>query len=377
MKKIGIITLYRDNFGSILQAYSTYSYITSLGNDCTILQMKRSKNLVDKMKIAPFVLYKFMRYKGYYADRKRLNETSKKDINLLSSNTRELMDKFVNGVFKIETCSINDLKKINSKYDFFITGSDQVWNGYDEFKYLVFADKEKKIALAPSFGTKVVKDYFKKDIAVALNDYKVLSSREESGVKIIKELTGKNVVRLPDPTIIFNKKEWIKFAESGIKEENYILVHFLNTPNKIAIETINKYLEKNQCNVYCICNKYSEYKKLKRYRFIDINPYDYVSLIRYAKFIFTDSYHSTLFSLNLEKQFLTFERQYLHGNPQSSRIEDLLKRVGMFNRFISKNKMNIDFEKLEKWDSNLLFGGERDHIKKYIMESLKEEDSSK
>ena len=72
------------------------------------------------------------------------------------------MDKFVDYTFKIEECDTNNLKILNSKYDFFITGSNQVWNGYDEFKYLVFADKEKGIALAPSFGTKAVENILKK-----------------------------------------------------------------------------------------------------------------------------------------------------------------------------------------------------------------------
>lgn len=372
MKKIGIVTLYRDNFGSILQAYSTYSFITSLGNDCTILQEKNNKNFFAKIKKISTILYRCIRYKEYYTDRKCLIDASKQEINLLSLNTKKKMDKFVDYTFKIEECDTNNLKILNSKYDFFITGSDQVWNGYDEFKYLVFADKEKRIALAPSFGTKTVKKYFKKNIIKALNGYEVLSSREESGIKIIKDLTHKDAVKLPDPTILLTKEEWNKFAEKGIKKNNYILLHFLNSPTQVAIDTVNTYLKKHQCIAYCICNKYAEYKKLLNYKFIDINPYDYVSLISNAEFVFTDSYHSTLFSLNLEKQFLTFERQYLHNSPQSSRIEDLLIRVGMLNRFIKWEK--IDFDNFEKWNANSIFRTERDTIKEYIRISLTKKD---
>ena len=370
MKKIGIITLYRDNFGSILQAYATYSFTKSLGNDCVILQIKYSKDIWSKLRKVPILLYRCIRYKNYYHDWRLLRETSKKEINLLSSDTKKKMDNFIDSTFKIEECDVKCLEKVNLKYDYFITGSDQVWNGYEEFRYLVFADKEKRVALAPSFGTRGVKEYYKKDIIKALNGYEVLSVREESGVKIIKDLVGKEAIRLPDPTILLGKDEWIRFAEKGIKKNSYILLHFLNAPNKLAIEIINKYLKKNQCMVYCICNKYEIYERLLRYKFIDINPYDYVSLINNAEFIFTDSYHSTLFSLNLERQFFTFERQHFHNDSQSSRIVDLLHRVGMYDRFILKVEEDLNFDNLSKWDSDFIFAEERNNIKKYIMASL-------
>lgn len=369
MKKIGIVTLYRDNFGSILQAYSTYFFVNSLGNDCSLLQVKYSKNYMKKIKKIPIILYKCLRYKSYFADQYRLKKISKKEINLLSKNTRNMMDNFVDSTFKIEECDIKNLKLLNSKYDYFITGSDQVWNGYDKFKYLVFADKEKRIALAPSFGTSSIKEYFKKNIKKALKGFNVLSAREESGVQIINVLTGKNAERLSDPTILLTKSEWIKFSSNGVSKTNYILIHFLNRPNELAIQMINRYLKNHECVALCICNNYKEYDQLIRFEFIDISPYDYVSLLASASFVFTDSFHSTLFSLNLETQFLTFERQYLHGISQNSRIMDLLNRVKMTNRFVTGNDP-IEFNKLELWDSNALFKNEREKIKRYIQEVL-------
>lgn len=372
MKKIAIVTLYKDNFGSILQAYATYSYLKSLKYDCDILQNNISQTYLKKIKKIPLVLYRSIRYKQYFQERKTVKITSQIEGSLLSENTKRMMDDFVNNEFRIKNVDNNNLKKLNNEYDYFITGSDQVWNGYDDFRYLVFADKNKRIALAPSFGTGNIKPYFKKSIRIALNGFNKLSVREESGAKLIKELIGKEAVRLSDPTVLLSKKDWELFAERGMKKSNYIIIHFLNKPNEIAIEMINDYLKEHSCKVYCICNDYKEYNKLQKYEFIDINPYDYVSLISNANYVFTDSFHSSLFSLNLETKFVTFERQYLHGNSQSSRLEDLLKRVHMSNKFVTERKINLDFNKEKIWDSDKLFFNERTKIYNYIKEALEE-----
>lgn len=370
MKKIAIVTLYKDNFGSILQAYATCSYLKSLKYDCDILQNDISQTYFRKIKKLPIILYRSIRYKKYFQERRTIKKTSKIEGSLLSENTKRMMDEFVNNEFRIKNVDNNNFKNLNNEYDFFITGSDQVWNGYDKFRYLVFADKGKRIALAPSFGTGDIKPYFKKNIKFALKGFNNLSVREESGAKLIRELIGKEAVRLSDPTVLLSKKEWELFAERGMKKSNYILIHFLNTPSETAIEVINDYLREHSCMAYCICNYYKEYNKLKKYEFIDINPYDYVSLISNANYVFTDSFHSSLFSLNLETKFVTFERQYLHGNSQSSRIKDLLQRVHMSNKFVNQRKINLDFDKEKIWNSDTLFLNERTKIYNYIKLAL-------
>ena len=369
MNKIGIITLYEDNFGSILQAFSTYSYISSLGYACDLLKVNCLGTYLNKILKIPCIVYKSLRYKNYFGDRIKIMIASQKERKLLSQNTKCKMVQFIDVAFRIRTVDKKDLKKLNVEYDFFITGSDQVWNGYYDYRFLGFADKEKRIAFAPSFGSEL-KNYYKKDIKRGLEGFESLSVREESGVQIIRELTGKEAIRLADPTILLTKKEWERFARNGIKKSNYIFVHFLNSPNLLALTTINSYLKEHDCIAYCVCNRYKEYDLLNRYKFIDINPYDYVSLIDNANFVFTDSFHSTLFSLNLETQFLTFERQYLHGNTQSSRIIDLLHRVDMQNHFVFE-EIQLDFNERVLWSSDSLFYCERLKLKKFLEKALK------
>lgn len=368
MQKVAIVTLYKDNFGSILQAYSTYHYLSTLGYHCDLLEQKWENSFFDKISRLPKLIFKSIRYKDFLKDYLKSKKSSTEDLNLLSTKTKELMNEFVNSNFTITIVDSDHPEKVKDNYDFFITGSDQVWNGYDRFKFLEFADVTKRIAFAPSFGS-TVKDYNKANVKKGLMGFDKLSVREESGVKIVRDLTGRDATRLADPTLLLSKIEWKQFSEIGRQEQNYILLHFLNKPNDIAINTINEYLQIHDCDAYCICNNYEEYNKLLRHEFIDIGPHDYVSLIYNASFVFTDSFHSTFFSLNLETKFLTFERQYLHGNSQSSRITDLLNRVDMPECYF-KGSYDFDFTQLGTWESARIFDGERMKMKNYLEEML-------
>lgn len=367
--KVGLVTLFRDNFGSILQAYATYNYISSLGYRCTLLEYDYSMKSIDKLKMLPVFLYRVLLYKDFWRDYRNGKEATSMDKNLLSKNTKDRMNSFIETTFEIRKCNRTNIKTIETEFDYFVVGSDQVWNGYSDFAFLTFSKREKRVALAPSFGKEMVSEYNKKKVAKALKGFDFLSVREESGVGIIKKLTGENALRLSDPTILLDKNDWRTFSSDGMKKESYILIHFLNKPNQIAIETIHLYLQSHNCQIYCICNKYKEYFEFSNCEFLDIDPCDYVSLIDGANVVFTDSFHSTLFCLNMETQFFTFERQYSHGISQKSRIVDLLDRTGMQSRYIVDKKPN-DFDSLGKWDSDLLFDKDRVQIRKYINDAL-------
>ena len=131
----------------------------------------------------------------------------------------------------------------------------------------------------------------------------------------------------------------------------------------IAIYTINNYINQYECEVFCIVNRYEKFRMLERYDFIDIDPIDYVSLISNANYVFTDSFHSTLFSINLCTNFATFDRQFIHGQLQSSRIIDLLNRCNLSDHFIT-NK--IDISSLSKINEDILVE-EREKIRNYLI----------
>lgn len=366
MRKVGIITLYKDNFGSILQAYSTCRYVESIGFESSIIQVDYKEPWCRRILKVPSVIYRCIRYPEYLHDRLYSKKKFRAEESLLSSKTKEMMITFIENNFRIVLCNYKNIKTIEKEYDYFIVGSDQIWNGYSPYSFLKFTSKKKRVSLAPSFGTASIKEYHRKNVRKGLLGFNRLSVREETGLLIVKELANLDAVRLPDPTELFDKSFWQRFASNGIQRKNYVLLHFLNRPSELALNTINEYLKKNKVYALCIANNYSDYNRIINSKFIDVTPYDYVSLINNTDFVFTDSFHTTLFSIRLEKEFLVFDRQHIHGNSQRSRIVDLLRRVSLLDRFV---EIPVSFNNLTPL-SHGLFDEDRQNIRIYLRKEL-------
>ena len=132
----------------------------------------------------------------------------------------------------------DSVNKVNSYYDCFITGSDQVWNmditHSDWFYFLSFvSDARKKISYAPSFGN--VK-FPPEKIPWAMNYLKrfdALSVREKSGQDFIRANCDLSAEVVVDPTLLLDKDEWGKITSFVPKEKHYILVYFPNNKKQV------------------------------------------------------------------------------------------------------------------------------------------------
>lgn len=372
MNKVGLVTLYRNNFGSILQCYATKKYLENKGYTCDILSYKESK-VNQKVKNIFYNLYRSVRFKGYFNFKYKMKESFKVDLSILHNETIYKMNKFVDEVLKPCDYTWNELKKIgnDSEYKAFIVGSDQVWNissGMTKGYYLEFCPKHKRVSLAPSFGISTIPSFYEAKVKKGLKGFNVLSVREETGCEIIKKIDGREAIRLPDPTILLTKNDWKFFSlNSSIKiKDKYILLHFLNKPNETALKIINEISEKNNLKVIILSYYYANFERLKNIELYEADPYDYVKLIDEAEYVFTDSFHTTLFSINLEKLFYTFHRQYSHNCVQSSRIVDLLQRYSLSNRLIESYDQFIAVNKLEMIIQSQKLIYERNKIENYL-----------
>lgn len=367
MKKIGLVTYLRGNYGSVLQCYATKTYIESLGYECIVLENEISNNYYDKWKKMLRLLIRSIRYPGYFSDWKTMKKSMKKELSFLTEESGKKIDTFIGKSIKIIKLKQSEFKKIgyNKEWSFFIVGSDQVWNPsryVDDFYFLKFAPRNKRIAFAPSFGISKVPQYSKSNVINGINGIDNLSVREESGQSIIKELCGLDVPCIADPTLLLSAEEWIEFADKKLFNEEYYLIHFLNKPSDLAIKCINA-MPKETKRI-CFAYNHDSFNQLENAIFVDGDPRDYVGLINNSKLIFTDSFHTTLFSLNLSKEFMTFERQYIHSFSQSSRIENLLSRYNLIERYIKdfnqftvikeKKLIRVDFKEDREKDKNYL-----------------------
>lgn len=245
---------------------------------------------------------------------------------------------------------------IAREYDFFLTGSDQVWNPHEQqedkrVNFLTFAPSEKRIAYAASFGVSEIPEKIKKDFSTWIEGMTAISVREQRGAEIVRELTGREVPVLVDPAMLLSAEEWNKIAKKPIwfTNEKYILLYFLSGIPEVA-----------QCNIERLARE----RNLKIIDLMDegkidwycSDPAEFLYLISHAELIYTDSFHGAVFSILYHRPFVICDRQEKHTEKRAnSRIDtlldlfQLLDRYGIkANQYMVETPFEMDFTGVEK-----------------------------
>ena len=368
-KKVGIITLHRVvNYGSVLQTYALQEKIKHLGYDVEIIDYYPER-------LTMFGMLKRIKNKSDKFEHSLILRTLAKVIIFPSYIIRfNMFFSFLNKYIKMTQKTYKSIDEVNNgkfSYNIYCTGSDQVWNcgwneKFDYPYYLNFApDNKKKIAYAASFGKSKLD---KEEIAETrnmLSRYDRISLRETSGVDIVEALGIKGSVNVVDPTLLLDGEEWRKISSNKYNSSDYILVYNLNRNKKIDkyAENLSKY---TGLKVRFLSYQLHEfYKKGK----IMCNPKveDFLALIDNAKYVITDSFHATAFSINFNTPFVI-----VYPEKYSTRLQSILKITGLENRVAQNEndldvvKRKIDFEKVNK-----RINIEREKSLSWLKESLK------
>ena len=168
-----------------------------------------------------------------------------------------------------------------------------------------------------------------------------------------------------DPTLLLESEEWNKICEpTKLDGKEYILIYQLHH-NKEMENYIKNLKKHTKLPVYRIHP--SLYYGLKPGKFIHLpTPGQFVTYIKNAKYIITDSFHDTVFSLIFNKQFVDI----LPGKT-ATRIESILKLVGLEDRILRDNNdysflnKEIDFE-----NANKILENEREESKKDLKNAI-------
>lgn len=379
MKKIGILTVFTGyNYGSLLQAYSTQEVLKQLGYEPSLLWDKEGLIKGRDVRIKKILAMAFRALIQPKAFREGMASYKSANNQRVLDESRGKFDEFAKNYLKIERYSFSNLKKIASakEYHAFICGSDQIWNSkavyVDPLYYLRFAPNNKKIAYAPSFGKEEIPDYNREKIKNYLQDFKKLSIREQKGKELIKGLINKDVPVLIDPTLLLDGEYWRSLSKP-LNLEPYVLFYFLSEPSKETIEKLKKtetYLNKKVVVIPSISDWHNELYKVEN---MPTGPLEFISLIKNAVFVCTDSFHGMAYSINLNIPFLIFKRNHGKASDQSSRISSLLNILGLDNRFVSNEEFNLENIDIVDFDqSNNILAKERDKGMLYLEQALEE-----
>ena len=340
---IGIcIKYYHENYGGMLQAFATTKILEKRNISYEIVRYKKEKNLKLIIKSIPRIFNNVLINDKYEAIQKKVSlkvhPKLKKNNEIRMEAFKRFREKNFKKLSEINYGYIN-LCKNSKKYEAVLTGSDQLWSPAGlptNFYNLMFVDKDiKKISYASSFGVKDIPWYQKKRTAEFLNRMDFISMRENSGKKIVKELTGKDVPVVLDPVFLLNKEEWDTLIENkNIYNEKYIFAYFLgnNIEYRKNVEKFAKLLNLKIVTLRHL-DQYIEYDEhFGDYAPYDVEPSDFLNLIRNAEYIFTDSFHGSVFSIIYNKQFLVFNRYSDKSkHSKNSRITTLCENLGINN----------------------------------------------
>lgn len=319
------------NYGAVFQVAALQHVITQIGADCDIIDYRCPA--IDKQ-----YDFKPIRLNGSLLSAIRANLVLFPFIKAKKKNFRHWMESYK----KTEVIKEKKLLiSLNSKYDKFVVGSDQVWNlkcqGYDASFFLDFVENDdKKIAYAASFGTFEINP---KDVAFYekyIKHFESISVRENSGISLVEKLASKESFACMDPVLLVGKDFWESKKDSAfIPKEKYIFVYHLGHGKGVA--KFAKQLKKvTGLKVIYVTGHIGN---MFFYSIFDKNestasPEKFLSLISNAEYVVTNSFHATVLSIIFHKQFYTISK----GGEKSSyntRIYNLLSDYGLKNRIVS------------------------------------------
>lgn len=344
-KTVGIVTIDDYiNYGNRLQNYALTKLLQNEGfkvfNGIEVLTkedwVSRTNGIIKKL-IKLCTPFSVIRGKLYsLQDKSGLKyEREKRFLDFIHSYTT-ILDPIV---CSSHSQAARSLKKYG--VDYYIAGSDQVWNPYyeaKEYEFLTFAPKEKRLTFAASIGADSIPEdakwYFKKN----LSDMKYISVREERAAEIVKELTGRTADVTLDPTLLLDKADWEHLAKKPelYIEDKYICTYFLGE----LPEAVQAFAKEKGLPI-CALNS------IDSPELYTLDPAEFLYMIQNASYVLTDSFHAVAFSIKFNKEFYVFDRKQDGVSSMFSRIEMITKRFGLENRIQSRDRI-IEQEPISK-----------------------------
>lgn len=339
MKKVAILTLNGNfNVGNRLQNYALEKSIINFGFDVESLWFEDTKEkIVRKTKTAIFYILNFQK-------KKKFLNFSKKLLHIHYYKRPEKVD----------------------EYDYFIVGSDQVWNynfnSFNNYYLLDFVKKGKKISYAASIGVDKIEDNYDelfKDELMKFNKISVRETQAKIALDTILE-KKKDIQVVLDPTMLLGNDEWKKIEEKpkGIPSK-FVFCYFLGKNEKI-MNNIKKFAKENECKIIDILDKESP--------FFNMGPREFLYLERNAFMVFTDSFHSCVFSILFKTPFHVFKREDNEKN-MISRIETLLKTFSLEKRLLNDTSSEFD-TKCDFSQNEIILEKERNKSFEFLKEAL-------
>lgn len=328
MKKIGILTYHRAySYGARLQAYALATYLSSIGFKAEV---------IDYGNIGEEKLRKI--------GTKSLKDLIVTTLCYITSSVAEpqrirRFDEFLDMIpHSFDRYHKDNITEANDKYDYFVTGSDQVWNPrYNEgdLTYLLdfVKDDRKKFSYAASFGVSHLSDDILSIYKPLLMAFHRILIREITGKHLLNEQFGLNSQVVLDPTFLLSRSQWEGMANYPLSKPLKYILSFQILDRDAHYDTMLDHLHRK------LGYKVIELKDLFRYKpwrwsiYAKAGPKEFLGLIKNAEVVVTNSFHATVFSILFHRPFFCSRNSF----GFNSRMEDLVGGLGLANRMFDSS----------------------------------------
>lgn len=339
--KIGLVSPYNSqNYGTVLQAFALAYVLRSKGVDCEYINY----SVWERGSKAQYFRF-LIKHPLYIISKKWTQHLNRNDLKYSHVRDRwfaEVVRKnneFVNDYIPVSsrTYTYDTLRELQKSYSKYIIGSDQTWSPFHELFYSMFFLNYNKYgkaySYAPSLGTTLPSGFFIKFLSRKVKKMSLASCREVCNSKKLSLILNKCVKCVLDPTLLISKQEWVPYM---IKVESiegeYVLCYILG--ERLDISETAEMLGKNlSLPVYYITTR--DIYRTKAYTLEDVGVGEFLWLINNARFVITDSFHCTIFSINFNRDFYCFDKMP-GASYDNGRLSDMLKQVGLQDRLLNE-----------------------------------------
>jgi hypothetical protein len=304
--KIAIVTVYNSlNYGSFWQAFAMREVLRVRKADVSFVQTNARKpfrqtiqSLLGHIRTLHFERAWFQVLK-YFSFRRGV-----KDFSICRYANRSLIDQ-----------------------DVFVFGSDEIWNisRKDFSNFPIFFGVGIPEAYLVSYAVSInsttleqitANEVFKK----ALERFDHLSVRDAYTLETLKAVTDKMISLVMDPTLLLGKN-WYDHLEEKCPDKDYILIYsYGHNMEQDKIDGILTFAREKNMKLVSV----GFYLKWCDNN-IPASPFLFLSYIKNASFIITDTFHGTVFSIIYEKEFVTYA-----GSKR--KIQELLNQFDLLSR---------------------------------------------
>ncbi len=235
-------------------------------------------------------------------------------------------------------------------YDLLIAESDVIWSIrffkgiFDPSFFFAWDNMKdiKKIAYSPSIGDDVMNEREEEQLQRLIGSFDHISCRESYEKEILERLSGKPVTHVLDPVLLLEAEDYDEFCRQEVLKQPYLLLYLPVDDNRKLRMTAERFAKKRGLRIVEISTKLKRDKRNPSVdRFIGNGGIEeYLSAIRHAEAVFTNSFHAICFCFLFEKQFFAFTRKY------AGKVVDICRQFGLENRFIGDS--GADPEQIEE-----------------------------